>query len=114
MSVDIKLISRPSSGISKHKSGTISEINEFLNVQAIQEHERKFSHLSSDYLPVFVGGALLALDKDCEIFDKAILEAITQGICIQTPFRANFEHLNPSRTEPLQIIDITSIQKFSK
>lgn len=53
-----------------------------------------------------MGGKLFALDKDCTVFDKGILEAVTGGIGIDTE---QAQLGRTSRNEKTKIIDITNL-----
>jgi hypothetical protein len=65
-------------------SPKISEVNILSRVAAYQEHTRRFGQFSDNFMPIFINGELLCLDKAASVKDKVLLDAITKGIPIET------------------------------
>lgn len=82
--IDIGSISRISEGANK-STEQITEASIAEKVEAFQLHSNRFRHLSSEYLPVLIKGQLFALDMDCHVYNKGILNAITRGAYVETP-----------------------------
>lgn len=58
------------------------------------------------FIPIQVGDRTLALNKDCVVENKAIFEAVTQGISIQTELMMLNERLEvESGAPPSHLID---------
>jgi hypothetical protein len=55
-------------------------------------------------LPILIRDELYALDTDCTVFDRGILEAVTKGVAIKT------EHSHNELFKDKTIVDITGIQ----
>ena len=116
--VMIQDIQRISEG-AKSGEDQISEVNLKNRIAAFQEHQRRYGHLSSNFMPILVEGKLLCLDQvTAFVQDMEILDAVTKGIPIQTNLMMEKERLTGSITStsdqipkerPLWI-DITNIQ----
>lgn len=82
----------------------VSHINSKERMLAYQQHCKRFGHIADDYLPILINKQLFALDKDSTVFDKGILNAVTKGVCIQTPLSMSSSYNDEF------YVDITNIQ----
>jgi hypothetical protein len=81
LQVAIPDIMRLSEGAEAHHQ-SVTQVNITERVKAFQEHAKRFGPLAGNYLPLLVCKQLFALDKESEVFERGILDAITKGTCI--------------------------------
>tara|TARA_B110000285_G_scaffold188096_1_gene214127 strand:+ start:276 stop:827 length:552 start_codon:yes stop_codon:yes gene_type:complete len=80
---EIRKISRLSDGVqTQSEDSTVVHYSE--RVRAFREHQDMFGARAEAYMPILIGDQGYALDLDCSVPQKQILNAITRGLPIKT------------------------------
>lgn len=53
-------------------------------MRAFRQHQDRFGDQADAFVPILIGEELYALDLDCSVHHKEILNAITRGLPIKT------------------------------
>ena len=76
-----------------------------------------YGPMADDYMPIMIRDELFALDKECDVPHREILDAVTKGIPIETRMMKHTEHstgkyeadLGNSTNKATTRVDITNI-----